>query len=79
MIGNGNTNGRWKCGELADLPRMLKQTQNAIRSSRELLERSQKFLRSPPAPSRTEEARQVVQEHIDDQRALAEKLRRRMN
>jgi hypothetical protein len=28
---------------------------------------------------RTEEARQVVQEHIDDQRAIAEKLRRKMN
>jgi len=30
-------------------------------------------------PSRTEEARQVVQEHIDDQRATLEKLRRKMN
>ncbi|MGY3410007.1 hypothetical protein [Bradyrhizobium sp. 150] len=30
----------------------------------------------PPKPSREEEARQVVQEHIDDQRALIEKLRK---
>ncbi|WP_161495131.1 hypothetical protein [Bradyrhizobium canariense] len=35
----------------------------------------------PPVPelSPEEEARQVVQEHIDDQRALAEKLRRRLS
>ena len=48
----------------------------AIAISRDLLARSQKYLRAPPKPSRTDEARQVVQEHIDDQKALIRKMRR---
>ncbi len=33
----------------------------------------------PIKPSRDDEARQNVHEHIDDQRAIAEKLRRKIN
>lgn len=34
---------------------------------------------SAPDPKRTDEARRVVQQWIDDQRQLADKLRRKMN
>lgn len=66
------------CKELADLPRVLKQTQDAIKSSRELLERSQRFIQNPAKLAREDEVRQVVQGYIDDQRVIAERLRRKM-
>ena len=34
---------------------------------------------APPEPPREDEARQVIQEYIGDQQAIAEKLRRKLN
>jgi hypothetical protein len=46
------------------------------------MERSEKDMKRPTGsskPTRSEEAREVVQEHIDDQRAVIEKLSRNLN
>jgi hypothetical protein len=78
MSGDDDITDRTKHGEFADLPRVREHTRSTTEVGRDLLERSQRFLHPPHLP-RTREARQVVQEHIDDQKALMRKLRRQMN
>lgn len=63
-------------GHLAEVRRVVDQTRAMIETSRDLLERSQRFLRRSADPRRTDQARQVVQQYIDDQKALIRMLRR---